>query len=1135
MSDPIAKQTPWDLLPSPEVTDHFWVEVVDRYTPGYQRFAPGEPHPDRSKYPNTLLADEKPVEGDDNLVHRYWATDPTNQDAYNFGLTYSSEAVACPIWARRYVVRRDLYAPVATGTAFTGVFLVRVDDGGSGYVSPPAVTFTGGSGAGATAVCFISAGAVKWVRITAEGTGYTGTPAVAFVGGNGSGATATALMQGAAKLVHQELQELPQDDPRRSLWVGVLRVWETLPGPQLVGEYWDFTRGVKVTVYNQVVVAGTSAPAAIGEIASRVTSIDSVKSHLEKEISDTTGAPAGTTRPDVWFTKQHPDTGTDIYHITRYVAAGTALPTLNAQIDVGGATGLYIIYRDRKIYSVQEDEWTLLACALPATYLDFNRKAIRFPGLFTWLNQFFVSFSFPYSPPFPGINYTYLAPRTNTLPARNTHFFTVGQPPNIPEKFRVLSPGTMSKMVPIHEDTIHPAFNWNITVNDVTTTVESIPASDPASYDPNAIYIYDVDSHRWEGSEIWETIITEASEGKSITYFPPVQQGVGLTIGPYGGGLTAIVDYSTTGFCAVNTNAGAKVVSLFGFLGPTWTKVSGTLPVDAGLVNLGSGVLNTLNFISGDGVSQSDGVAIYSSGTAGTALVSITGTPADGDQIKLGFLHGTASYTTTYTFKTALSENVRSTSTLTISGVVIDAETVTIGTEIYEFDSTTGGGVTSPNKRVDITPYSVAAQGVITVTADSAGDTFTIGSKVFTLVTAGTQAIDGQVPAYNTSDSSQQSAVYAAINGLDGVNTVHPTVSCGGFGASNAALLTAKAGGTAGNSIATTSPGSQITFDAGTLGTARAGTACLQANAVTALVAGIMGTAGGLPSTIVTAVDGAGDTVVVTSIIGGTAANYTTSQTMAHGAWSGNMTGGVAATANQIAIGGSATNSSINLQRAINGSIGQGTSYSSGTTHNLIVTVPTITATSSFTLATVIAADWEAFGSWQTGSNFDWSYSGNGAIVVGTFGSVANISGAANGNLIGTLSTAQHSLICNLQAFDDSTFRQRNFPTTPDTLITGTLNVGNKNFEIWYGGYGGMQVSYEKSIDGLTNWIAGTTSLPTGSPTDGAIHTPGITDFGGVSLYRWIRFKITTGISLPPHDYGLGNVSRLFIQCVFPV
>lgn len=277
MPDPIAKQSPWDLLPSPEVTDHYWVELVDRYVPGYRRFAPGESHPDRSKYPNTLLADEKVVEGDDNMVRRFWSTDPTNQDAYNYGLTYSAESVAHPIWARRYLYRRDQYTALTTLTAFTGVFLIKVTDGGSGYVEPPEVTITG-TGTGATAVCFVSAGVVKWARITAEGTGYTGTPTIAFVGGGGVDATATAIMQGTAKLVHQELQELPQDEPRRSLWVTVLCVWETLPGPEITGVEYD-ERGDLKTTTHQRVVAGT-APDADGllVIASAVEGKDSVVS-----------------------------------------------------------------------------------------------------------------------------------------------------------------------------------------------------------------------------------------------------------------------------------------------------------------------------------------------------------------------------------------------------------------------------------------------------------------------------------------------------------------------------------------------------------------------------------------------------------------------------------------------------------------------------------------------------------------------------------------------------------------------------------------------------------------------------------------------------------------------------------------
>lgn len=73
--------------------------------------------------------------------------------------------------------------------SFGGVTGVNVTAGGSGYVSAPAVTFTGGGGSGAAATATLTSGVVTSVTMTAQGTGYTSAPTVGFASG---AATATA-------------------------------------------------------------------------------------------------------------------------------------------------------------------------------------------------------------------------------------------------------------------------------------------------------------------------------------------------------------------------------------------------------------------------------------------------------------------------------------------------------------------------------------------------------------------------------------------------------------------------------------------------------------------------------------------------------------------------------------------------------------------------------------------------------------------------------------------------------------------------------------------------------------------------------------------------------------------------------
>ena len=87
----------------------------------------------------------------------------------------------------------------ATGTAVRSglnVQSVTITDPGSGYTSPPSVTFQGGLGGTiAQGAAVLEAAAVASVDVTAAGSGYTSVPGVMFSGGGGgSGATANAAL-----------------------------------------------------------------------------------------------------------------------------------------------------------------------------------------------------------------------------------------------------------------------------------------------------------------------------------------------------------------------------------------------------------------------------------------------------------------------------------------------------------------------------------------------------------------------------------------------------------------------------------------------------------------------------------------------------------------------------------------------------------------------------------------------------------------------------------------------------------------------------------------------------------------------------------------------------------------------------
>jgi len=69
----------------------------------------------------------------------------------------------------------------ATAVVYNGsVAGVVVTYGGSGYDTPPAVTFVGGGGTGASAAAKVSGGSVTNIVMLASGSGYTSTPVVSI-------------------------------------------------------------------------------------------------------------------------------------------------------------------------------------------------------------------------------------------------------------------------------------------------------------------------------------------------------------------------------------------------------------------------------------------------------------------------------------------------------------------------------------------------------------------------------------------------------------------------------------------------------------------------------------------------------------------------------------------------------------------------------------------------------------------------------------------------------------------------------------------------------------------------------------------------------------------------------------------
>lgn len=124
-------------------------------------------------------------------------------------------------------------------------------------------------------------------------------------------------------------------------------------------------------------------------------------------------------------------------------------------------------------------------------------------------------------------------------------------------------------------------------------------------------------------------------------------------------------------------------------------------------------------------------------------VLTITATPVNGESFVIGDetfdIHGDAvtayAGANTEVDITGAATADQATEELTINGVVIQGETVTIGTEIFEFD-TNGTASETP---VDISAYAVGSEGLLTLSAlDVHNDTIIVAGTTTTLKADGT-------------------------------------------------------------------------------------------------------------------------------------------------------------------------------------------------------------------------------------------------------------------------------------------------------------------------------------------------------------------------------------------------------------
>lgn len=218
--------------------------------------------------------------------------------------------------------------------------------------------------------------------------------------------------------------------------------------------------------------------------------------------------------------------------------------------------------------------------------------------------------------------------------------------------------------------------------------------------------------------------------------------------------------------------------------------------------------------------------------------------------------------------------------TLTISGVVGDAQTVTIGENVYEFDI--NNTYTAGRIQVDVADLRNEATGTLTfIGVPIAAETVTLGSgetaEVYEFVAAAEDIADpANIPVVLGATLTADNAVTKLA---EAINASSELVTAAFDTDDDIVGVSAVAKGTAGNAIDSTETCTNAAWGAAKLA---GGLDTITAtNAVTALVAAITAN-----DEVVTAADGADDTVVVTAVAVGTGGNsVATTETMTNGAW----------------------------------------------------------------------------------------------------------------------------------------------------------------------------------------------------------------------------------------------------------
>lgn len=226
-------------------------------------------------FPTHKLAFQE-EDADGEHVVRYYESDwaLTSQQPSNAIITFAGDSKDHPIYTRFYVIPREIFSALTRLTPLSGLAYAKVSVAGSGY-DPRTIkaTLSGGTGSGGLVQAFCNPqGQVIDVQILNAGS-YTAAPTVTISGGDGVGAVATVAIQPQTAVLTKEDQVALSDPHVSALYIGLRRIYETLPGPPMAGQTYNRKLDITERFTKQITVKD----AKLGDQRTEIEPISSAK------------------------------------------------------------------------------------------------------------------------------------------------------------------------------------------------------------------------------------------------------------------------------------------------------------------------------------------------------------------------------------------------------------------------------------------------------------------------------------------------------------------------------------------------------------------------------------------------------------------------------------------------------------------------------------------------------------------------------------------------------------------------------------------------------------------------------------------------------------------------------------------